>query len=65
MLLPGFVWLTPASFLLGVVETFLYGFYVALVFVPLFNYFEVTGARRGMRTRTDMDTVTRPATLVR
>lgn len=37
---PGFTWLTPASFVLGLVEAFLYGWYVALVFVPLFNYFE-------------------------
>jgi len=43
-MLPGFTWLTPASFLLGLVEAFLYGWYVALVFVPLFNYFE--GGRR-------------------
>lgn len=39
-ILPGFTWLTPGSILLGLVEAFLYGFYVALVFVPLFNYFE-------------------------
>lgn len=39
-LLPGFTWLTPASFVLGLVELFLYGLYVAAVFVPLFNYFE-------------------------
>jgi hypothetical protein len=39
-ILPGFVWLTPQSVILGLVEAFLYGWYVALVFVPLFNYFE-------------------------
>ena len=39
-ILPGFTWLTPASFALGLVEAFLYGLYVAVVFVPLFNYFE-------------------------
>jgi len=39
-ILPGFTWLTPGSILLGLVEVFLYGFYVALIFVPLFNYFE-------------------------
>lgn len=39
-ILPGFIWLTPGSFVLGLVEAFLYGAYVALVFVPLFNYFE-------------------------
>jgi hypothetical protein len=39
-ILPGFTWLTPGSVILGLVEVFLYGMYVALVFVPLFNYFE-------------------------
>jgi len=43
-ILPGFTWLTPGSILLGLGEAFLYGIYVALVFVPLFNYFE--GGRR-------------------
>ena len=37
---PGFTWLTPGSIVLGLVEAFLYGVYAALVFVPLFNYFE-------------------------
>mgnify|MGYP001770108566 CR=1 FL=1 len=39
-LLPGFVWLTWWSFLLGLVESFLYGIYFALVFVPLYNFFK-------------------------
>ncbi len=38
-LLPGFTWLTWPSFLLGVLESFLYGWYVALIFCPLFNFF--------------------------
>ncbi|MEQ9640554.1 MAG: DUF5676 family membrane protein [Alphaproteobacteria bacterium] len=38
-LLPGFTWLTWQSFLLGLVESFAYGWYVALVFAPLFNFF--------------------------
>lgn len=38
-LLPGFTWLSWQSFLLGLVESFAYGWYVALVFVPLFNFF--------------------------
>ena len=38
-LLPGFTWLTWPSFLLGLVESFGYGWYVALIFGPLFNYF--------------------------
>ena len=38
-LLPGFTWLSWQSFGLGLVETFAYGWYVALIFAPLFNYF--------------------------
>lgn len=36
-LLPGFVWLTPQGFTIGLVESFLYGWYVALIFGGLFN----------------------------
>lgn len=36
-LLPGFTWLSLSSFLLGLVESFIYGIYVALIFGPLFN----------------------------
>lgn len=38
-LLPGFTWLSLPSFLLGLVESFAYGWYVALIFAPLFNFF--------------------------
>ena len=38
-LLPGFTWLTWPSFLLGLVESFVYAWYVALIFCPLFNFF--------------------------
>lgn len=38
-LLPGFTWLSWPSFLLGLVESFAYGWYVALIFGPLFNLF--------------------------
>lgn len=38
-LLPGFTWLTWPSFFLGLAESFAYGWYVALIFAPLFNYF--------------------------
>jgi hypothetical protein len=37
-LLPGFTWLSWPSFFLGLFETFLYGFYVAIIFVPTFNW---------------------------
>ena len=36
-LLPGFTWLSPASFLLGLVESFAYGFYISVVFIPIYN----------------------------
>lgn len=36
--LPGFRWLTWWGFLLGLVESFLYGVYAALVFVPIYNW---------------------------
>ncbi len=45
-LLPGFTWLSWQSFLLGLVETFIYGIYFSLVFVPLYNYFQSRFARR-------------------
>ncbi len=38
-LLPGVTWLTWPSFLLGLVESFAYGWYAALVFAPLYNFF--------------------------
>lgn len=36
-MLPGFKWLTLGSFFLGLVEAFLYGAYVGLVFTPIYN----------------------------
>lgn len=38
-LLPGFVWLTPLGFIVGLVESFLYGWYAALIFGGFFNAF--------------------------
>jgi uncharacterized protein DUF5676 len=38
-LLPGFTWLTWGSFVIGLIESFAYGFYIALVFCPLYNFF--------------------------
>ena len=36
--LPAFKWLTWWGFLLGLIESFLYGAYVGLVFCPIFNW---------------------------
>ncbi len=35
--LPGFQWLTWRGFLLGLVESFLFGAYAGLVFCPVYN----------------------------
>jgi len=37
--LPGFELLSWWTFLLGLAESFAWGWYVALVFVPLYNFF--------------------------
>ncbi|MGK2924238.1 MAG: DUF5676 family membrane protein [Lysobacterales bacterium] len=36
-LLPGFEWISWKSFLLGVVEAWGYGWYFALIWVPIYN----------------------------
>ncbi len=36
--LPAFKWLTFGGFILGLIESFLYGAYVGIVFVPLYNF---------------------------
>lgn len=38
-LLPGFSWISPASFFLGLIESYGYGWYIALIWVPLYNVF--------------------------
>ena len=45
-LLPGFTWLSWPSFFLGLAESFGYGWYVALVFGPLYNFFVTRLNRR-------------------
>jgi hypothetical protein len=36
-LLPGFVWISWGSFLLGLVESYAWGWYFTLIWVPLYN----------------------------
>jgi hypothetical protein len=38
-LLPGFTWITWPSFFLGLIWSLVLGWYVAVVFAPLFNFF--------------------------
>ena len=44
-LLPGFTWISWSSFLLGLVESYGYGWYVALIWVPLYNVLSARAAR--------------------
>ena len=44
-LLPGFYWISWRSFLLGVVESYAYGWYFTLIWVPLYNVFALRGQR--------------------
>ncbi len=48
--LPAFRWLTFGGFMLGLVESFLYGAYVGIVFVPIYNVMlRRWGAQEGRR----------------
>lgn len=38
MMLPAFRWLTFWGFVLGLIESFLYGVYIGIVFVPIYNF---------------------------
>jgi hypothetical protein len=42
---PGFAW-TPVGMLIGLVESFVYGFVSGLVFAPLANFYRISAARR-------------------
>ena len=37
--LPGFKWITPQGFVIGLIESFLYGVYAGMVYVPIYNFF--------------------------
>jgi hypothetical protein len=38
-LLPGFEFISWKSFVLGAIESYAYGWYFALIWVPIYNYF--------------------------
>tara|TARA_R110001583_G_scaffold177071_2_gene332051 strand:+ start:192 stop:452 length:261 start_codon:yes stop_codon:yes gene_type:complete len=38
-LLPGFEWLSLKSFFLGLLESYMYGWFITLIWVPLYNFF--------------------------
>lgn len=45
-LLPGFEWISWRSFLLGLIESYGYGWYIALVWVPVYNFAALRGTRK-------------------
>ncbi len=46
-LLPGFEWISWKSFLLGLVESYGYGWYATLIWVPLYNVFAARSSGTG------------------
>ena len=38
-IIPGFTWINWPSFFIGLFWNFVWGWYIALVFAPLFNFF--------------------------
>lgn len=44
-LLPDFQWLSWGSFFLGLIESYAYGWYIALIWVPLYNVFALRKRR--------------------
>jgi len=49
VLLPGFTWISWPSFFLGLAETFAYGWYIALIFGPIYNFFASWSDARARR----------------
>ena len=46
-LLPGFTWISWGSFVLGLIESYGYGWYLTLIWVPLYNVFAARTALEG------------------
>mgnify|MGYP003624474760 FL=1 len=42
-LLPGFEWLSWKSFFIGIIEAYGYGWYFALIWVPIYNFVVLRG----------------------
>lgn len=49
-LLPGFEWISWPGFFLGLIESYGYGWYFALVWVPLYNLFAARTLKKAGRT---------------
>ncbi|ABS61972.1 hypothetical protein Plav_0349 [Parvibaculum lavamentivorans DS-1] len=46
-LLPGFTWITWPSFFIGLVWSFVFGWYIAVVFAPIHNFFIARAGKSG------------------
>ena len=44
-LLPGFHWISWRSFFVGAIESYGYGWYATLIWVPIYNVFAARGGR--------------------
>lgn len=44
--LPGFEWLSWKSFLIGLIEVWSYGWFFALIWVPIYNFFAARAQAR-------------------
>jgi len=47
VLFPGFEWISIKSFLIGLVEAWAYGWYFALIWVPLYNMVNARSSKNG------------------
>jgi len=45
-LLPGFEWISWKSFFLGLIEAYGYGWYFALIWVPIYNFVVLRSGRK-------------------
>ncbi len=45
-MLPGFTWITWTSLLIGLIWSVAFGWYVAVAFTPLFNFFNARAGER-------------------
>ena len=50
-LLPGFEWLTWKSFALGLAESYAYGWYFTLIWVPIYNFVVSRAAKSSTAAR--------------
>ena len=58
-LVPGFVWLSWKSFLIGLVVTWAYGWYFALIWVPIYNFVALKGKKSSANSNSEWGSANR------